>query len=49
LAEWKFIPSNFDVRSWIDPRPLEQALAQIELEAATTAKGNSASALQANL
>jgi len=49
LAEWKFIPSNFDVRSWIDPRPLEQALAQIELEAATTAKGNSASAVQANI
>jgi ABC-type nitrate/sulfonate/bicarbonate transport system substrate-binding protein len=26
LHEWKFIPNNFDVREWIDPRPLQLAL-----------------------
>jgi len=29
LAEWKFIPSDFDVRAWIDPRPLQQALREL--------------------
>lgn len=32
LGEWKFIPQDFDVRSWIDPRPLEQAIAELERE-----------------
>jgi ABC-type nitrate/sulfonate/bicarbonate transport system substrate-binding protein len=34
LFERKLIPSDFDVRSWIDPRPLNLALAQL----ATTPK-----------
>ena len=29
LAEWKFIPRDFDVRAWIDPRPLQQALREL--------------------
>ena len=29
LAEWKFIPSDFNVRAWIDPRPLQQALREL--------------------
>ena len=29
LAEWKFIPRDFNVRSWIDPRPLQQALQEL--------------------
>jgi 2'-hydroxybiphenyl-2-sulfinate desulfinase len=32
LAAWKFIPQDFDVSSWIDPRPLQQALAELEQE-----------------
>lgn len=32
LADWKFIPQHFDVRGWIDPRPLEQALAELRDE-----------------
>jgi ABC-type nitrate/sulfonate/bicarbonate transport system substrate-binding protein len=32
LADWKFIPHDFDVRSWIDPRPLQQAIAELERE-----------------
>lgn len=29
LAEWKFIPTDFDVRAWIDPRPLQKALFEL--------------------
>ncbi|HEX7597249.1 MAG TPA: hypothetical protein VF518_03480, partial [Polyangia bacterium] len=29
LAEWKFIPRDFNVRAWIDPRPLQQALREL--------------------
>jgi ABC-type nitrate/sulfonate/bicarbonate transport system substrate-binding protein len=25
LAHWKFIPQSFDVRGWVDVRPLEAA------------------------
>ncbi len=25
LYAWKFLPNDFDVRSWIDPRPLQLA------------------------
>jgi ABC-type nitrate/sulfonate/bicarbonate transport system substrate-binding protein len=32
LSDWKFIPQHFDVRGWIDPRPLEQALAELRDE-----------------
>ena len=32
LTDWKFIPHDFDVRSWIDPRPLQQAIAELERE-----------------
>ncbi|MBV7535185.1 ABC transporter substrate-binding protein [Duganella sp. sic0402] len=28
LHRWHFLPAAVDVRSWIDPRPLEEALAQ---------------------
>jgi len=24
LQRWDFIPQRFDVRDWIDPRPLEE-------------------------
>lgn len=29
LAEWKFIPREFDVRAWIEPHPLQQALREL--------------------
>jgi len=32
LAYWKFIPTYFDVSTWIDPRPLTQALAELHQE-----------------
>jgi ABC-type nitrate/sulfonate/bicarbonate transport system substrate-binding protein len=32
LAEWKQIPKDFDVRAWIDPRPLAKALEELALE-----------------
>jgi ABC-type nitrate/sulfonate/bicarbonate transport system substrate-binding protein len=34
LHQWKFIPNNFDVRRWIDPRPLRLALEQLAREEA---------------
>lgn len=34
LHRWKFIPNGVDVNTWIDPRPLEQALLQLKKEAA---------------
>lgn len=32
LHQWNFIPNNFDVRQWIDPRPLRLALEQLARE-----------------
>lgn len=29
LFQWKFLPNDFDVKSWIDPRPLEAAKAEL--------------------
>lgn len=34
LHRWGFIPSDFDVKAWIDPRPLELALAELASESA---------------
>ena len=34
LHEWKFIPNDFDVRTWVDPRPLELALELLRAEGA---------------
>lgn len=34
LHQWNFIPNNFDVRQWIDPRPLRLALEQLAREEA---------------
>ncbi|MCA2928763.1 MAG: ABC transporter substrate-binding protein [Burkholderiales bacterium] len=31
LARWEFIPNSFDVRTWIDPRPLQQAQKNFKL------------------
>jgi ABC-type nitrate/sulfonate/bicarbonate transport system substrate-binding protein len=44
LATWKFIPSDFDVRAWIDPRPLRQALEELAAEARTARRPIEASA-----
>jgi ABC-type nitrate/sulfonate/bicarbonate transport system substrate-binding protein len=33
LFRWKFIPHDFDVRSWIDPRPLQLAIEELSAEA----------------
>jgi ABC-type nitrate/sulfonate/bicarbonate transport system substrate-binding protein len=33
LHEWKFIPDQVDVNTWIDPRPLERARAELAAEA----------------
>jgi len=33
LHQWKFIPNAFDVRAWIDPRPLQLAQAELATEA----------------
>ena len=35
LASWKFIPRDFDVHAWIDPRPLRQALRELASEEAS--------------
>jgi ABC-type nitrate/sulfonate/bicarbonate transport system substrate-binding protein len=32
LAEWRLIPGSFDVHTWIDARPLDQALAELAEE-----------------
>ncbi|HVT08958.1 MAG TPA: ABC transporter substrate-binding protein [Polyangia bacterium] len=38
LHQWRFIPNAVDVRAWIDPRPLERALAELAELARTTPK-----------
>ncbi len=29
LLEWGFLPADFDVRAWVDPRPLGAALGRL--------------------
>lgn len=45
LHRWNFIPNNFDVREWIDPRPLRLALEELARE--QDAEPRNASALAA--
>lgn len=44
LHQWNFIPSDFDVRQWIDPRPLRLALEQLAREEAPSRAASAAAA-----
>jgi ABC-type nitrate/sulfonate/bicarbonate transport system substrate-binding protein len=47
LHRWNFIPNDFDVREWIDPRPLRLALEELAREQQTEVRNLAGSATAA--
>lgn len=45
LHEWRFLPENFDVRSWIDAGPLTQARRELDQQKKSDIASSSAAAL----
>jgi ABC-type nitrate/sulfonate/bicarbonate transport system substrate-binding protein len=49
LHDWKFIPNNFNVRDWIDPRPLQLARELLAREQAPSPKSKPSTSLRSTL